>query len=293
MRFNPKANDTIGLYLNGREVTFAVAPHPDPSFRAARFPHAMSGERSTIWHIRDLDDNQEYALEVPNSRYSDRPALEQVCVHLDNLKSIEGLESSARFCLTPELAAPTIQQYPDLEYSMLMPWIKGTSWFDAHQDHERTRSLRTLTRWQCLQLAHQLACVLSELERRGDTHCALCPENLMVETAPGQMRVELLGLEDMISPGLPLDNRSRIKLPGYAHPAYSQAGVDAAYDRFPGALLLSEMLGWFDDNVHAQCSAESYFDPDELQCDSSQKLQTLANALRQHHPDLATLLSDT
>jgi hypothetical protein len=288
MRFNPKADATIALSLMGTEVTFSVDPHPDPKYRAVKFPHAMTGDRSTIWHMHVYQSDDEYALKVPNAKYPGRSDVQEICTRLDLLKLVEGLESSDRFCLTREAAAPTIELYAELEYAVLMPWIRGTSWFDAHQDHERTRSLGSLSRWQCLQLGHRLACVLSELESRRIVHCGLCPENLIVDTE--SVRVEVVGLDDIHYCGATQNGRTRTKLPGYAHPAYSESQVDGAFDRFPGALLLAEILAWFDEKVRGQCGAESYFEPDELQVEGLGKFHALEDAVSQHHPDLARLL---
>jgi len=285
MRFHPKAGDFFSLVVRGVEISFRVVPHPDPSFKNLRFPHAMEGERSTVWHLEANELNQEYALQVHNARYMRPPCLEQMCAFLDTLKCIEGLASCDRYCLAPESSGPSIQQYPELAYSILMPWIEGTSWFDAHQGHESTCRL---SRWQCLQLALQLASVLSELEQRGIAHCALSPNNLIVDLASGAPRVELLGTEDVFSPALPENDRSRNSVPDYRHPA--EVLWDSGSDRFPAAILLSEVLGWYDEKVRAQCDAESYFDAAELQSDDSQRLRLLADAVSAHHADLTILL---
>lgn len=287
MRFRPKAGDFFSLVVRGVEISFRVVPHPDPTFGKLRFPHAMEGERWTVWHLEASELNQEYALQVRNARYPRPPDLEQICAFLNTLKCIDGLASCERYCLAPETSGPNIQQYPELAYSILMPWIKGISWFDAHQDHETTRGL---SRWQCLQLALRLASVLSDLERRGIAHCALSPYNLIIDLASGTPRVELVGEEDFFTPELPENGRPRNRLPEYRHPSETQ--WDAKSDRFPAAILLSEILGWYDDKVRALCDADSYFEAKELQDDDSQRLQLLAGALSAHHADLTFLLRE-
>jgi hypothetical protein len=53
---------------------------------------------------------------------------------------------------------------------------------------------------------------------------------------------------------------------------------------------LSEILGWYDERVRAQCDAESYFDATELQSDGSHRLGLLTEAVSAHHSDLTILL---
>jgi hypothetical protein len=283
MRFTPRANDEITIELEAIDLRFRFVPLPDPRFVSARVPHAMEGEHSTVWRVEHLQPGgAEYALKVTSPRYR-QPELAAICQYVQRLKNIRGLDACDRLCLTRDNTPHTIAAFPDLEYAVLMPWIRGTSWFDAHQSHESTQSL---TPWQSFRLAQAMAQVLVALESREIAHCSLSPYNMIV--VPERLHVELVGVEGMLGPDFP-NAVPHGTLAGYRHPTGGDR--DRFFDRFPGALLLAEVLAWHDPAVAAgQHSAEYYFDPKELQCRDSRRYQVLEAAVARQHRELAALL---
>jgi len=287
MKFLPQADDTLRLDLNVVELAFRFLPHPDPRLSPARVPHSMSGEKSNIWRIQEnVPGGGEYALKVMNTKYRD-PTLPDICNYLYTLRSTDGLGCCDRICLTREKCR-TVETYPDLEFSVLMPWVKGTSWFDAHQNHNSTRKL---SKWETLQLGRRLAEVLAGMEKKSLAHCSLSPENLIVHTGTGNFSVQLVGLENLYSPELPDRGEHGTAVGGYQHPSHLDPGRSSAADRFPGGLLIAEILGWHEARVQEGLySVECYFAPEELQTPNSERYRLLESAVSEHHKDLAVLL---
>jgi hypothetical protein len=246
----------------------------------------MDGKQSTCYHLQDIGSlGAEYALKVMAPPYR-RPLLAELCVLLNRLRNVIGLECCDRICLTRENAQDTLARYPEIEYAMLMPWIGGTTWSDAHAQHPRTNNL---SRWQCLHLATRFAEVLATLEQQQVTHCSLSPEKVVVRCHPEALSVELLGMEAVSSPHLEVHSGDLDAMPEYQHPATGAPGP--ASDRFPGALLIAEILTWHDADIKKLFTySESLFTAAELQDLHNPKFRALCGAIERHHSDLADLM---
>jgi hypothetical protein len=77
--------------------------------------------------------------------------------------------------------------------------------------------------------------------------------------------VALVDLEDLYGPDLAQPDKLPGGSPGYAHKTAPTGLWSADADRFAGAVLLAEMLGWCDARVCQATFGETYFDPDEMQ----------------------------
>jgi hypothetical protein len=261
MRFNPRANDPIVIVLREGRLSCRCSAHPNPVLAGAGLPHAMTSDTSTVYHIVEEGNHREHALKVMAPEHRDT-RLVTVSQILASLAGTPGLTVAKRVCLTADTAALTLDRYPELKFATLMPWLSGTSWFDAHQGHASTSNL---TPWRCFRLAMRLAFIAVELERRGLTHNVLAPANVLVETDAGHDTVELVGLEDIGAHGLEPSRRSPDLVAGYRHPAADQTPQLETADRFGLALLICELLTWHTGDVRRELyGAESYFDPLEL-----------------------------
>ena len=138
--------------------------------------------------------------------------------------------------------------------------------------------------------ARDLAEMLARMEERGLAHCDLSGPNVllpaMAEGSPNtppnrsvQLPIELVDVEQMYAPGLDRPATLPAGSPGYAHRTATAGLWEPAADRFAGAVLIAEMLGWADGRVRADAWGESYFEPGELQQDGD-RLRTLVEALR-------------
>jgi serine/threonine protein kinase len=287
MRFLPKAEDLLSLDLGGSQVPFRFKAHPHPGLAAAQVPHGMSGEKSSVWRLEHcIPGGDEYALKVMNHVYRD-PQLPQICNYLSDLCNISGLECCDRVCLTKDNCR-TIDTYAELEFAMLMPWVKGTSWFDAHQDHSSTNAL---SQWEAFRLARALAEVLAALESRNIVHCSLSPNNILVRSHQGDLHVELVGLEALRGANFSDGVKIRTSTFGYTHRSCTKGDSASPSSRFSGGLLIAEILGWWSQPVREDLySAECYFEPDELQDHNSKRFRILLEGVLRQHRDLAALL---
>jgi len=108
------------------------------------------------------------------------------------------------------------------------------------------------------------------MEQERIAHYDLSGPNLIIE--PGLVNnnkntigIQLIDLEDIYSPVLLHPEKKPGGSAGYAHNS-SKSGIwDSNADRFAGAILLSEILGWSDPKIRDNAFGEQYFDIDELQ----------------------------
>jgi len=155
-----------------------------------------------------------------------------------------------------------------------MPWIPGPTW------QHILLAKRPLSPHQALTLARALAAALAGLEQHRLAHCALAGDHLLLPALaaddqpwPLHALVQLVALERMRGPDFP----SPLAPPSDTHP---QAAADPNADRFAGALLLAEMLGWCRDAVVRAAWGASYFAPTELRQDC-RRYQLLRQALEE------------
>jgi len=138
-----------------------------------------------------------------------------------------------------------------------MPWIGGTTW------QELLSTGAALIQDESLALAREFCNVLKSLEARGAAHCDLSGPNVMVQREP--LSVALVDLEDLYAPGWTQPEKLPGGSAGYAHKTAPKGLWSAEADRFAGAVLLAEMLGWCDDRIRKAAWGESYFAPEEMQ----------------------------
>jgi hypothetical protein len=235
------------------------------------------------------------ALKVFKPRFRS-PALLTQAEKLAAFAHLPGLQVARRAVLTPQHDADLLRREPDLTYAVLMPWVEGPTW------QEVLLEKRPLTPQQALTLAHALAEILSQMEQHGIAHCDLSGPNVLLPAltpasgspAPGGRGargegVALVDLEGLYAPGFGRPEALSSGSAGYAH-AQAAAGLwSPNADRFAGAVLLAEMLGWCAPEVTQAAWGESYFDPQEMQQDSA-RYQALLAALQRHWGDAVARL---
>lgn len=87
--------------------------------------------------------------------------------------------------------------------------------------------------------------------------------------------VVLIDLEGFYAPGMIQPQALPSGSAGYAHQQAAGGLWGLKADRFAGAVLLAEMLGWCDGAVVNAACEESYFEPAEMQreCPRAQLLE--------------------
>ncbi len=259
MSFQPNPGDE--LIING--TAYVVGRHP----AAPGLAYAQAGRQGIVYQLNAKSGvpHEAKALKVffPKFRI---PAMVYQSEHMEAYGDIPGLQVCKRDVLTPERNGSLIAEQPDLLYAVLMPWIHGTTWFDcltAQQQLEASDSLA---------LTRALAGIGSAMEQKGLAHCDLSAPNVMlpffseVELPEGTSAVELVDVEQMYSTKMDRPDALLAGSPGYAAHRTVHSGLWSAYaDRFAGAVIIGEMLGWSDRVVVDKAWGESYFDQHEMQ----------------------------
>jgi regulation of enolase protein 1 (concanavalin A-like superfamily) len=278
MSFN--VNDQ--LTING--VTYRVAEHP----AAPGFPYGQEGRAGIVYQLlpsptgRAAGGEGAAALKVFKPRFRS-PALLTQAEKLAAFAHLPGLQAAHRIVLTRAQHPDLIQQHPDLIYAALMPWIDGPTWLDV------LLAKQPLPAQQALALARSLAEALEAMELRGIAHCDLSAANLVLPLLAGGSGIALVDLEGLFAPGLSQPQTLSSGSAGYAHAQAAAGPWSPNADRFAGAVLLAEMLGWCAPEVTQAAWGESYFDPQEMQQDSA-RYQALLAALQRHWGDAVARL---
>lgn len=306
MAFQPAVNQQLAI----DHRPYTVAEHPF----ARGIPYGQEGRQATVYQLvaREQGSPEEKrALKVFKPRFQ-VPSLVSLARRLAPYSQFPGLRVCQRIVLTPQLNGPLLQQFPDLTYSVVMPWIEGPTWMET-----MLRS-REFSPDQGLALAAALAETLVHMEQEGLAHCDLSGSNILLpllasatsgiepseshnfaEARSGMhsSELELVDVEGMYGDNLPRPETIIGGSYGYAHRALhlTQGGLwQPEADRFAGALLLSEMLGWCDARVRQAAWGESYFDPQEMGQPDSQRFTLLATVLREKWGEqIASLLEQT
>lgn len=187
---------------------------------------------------------------------------------------IPGLQVCRRTVLTPRQHSSTLGQYPDLIYATLMPWVEGPTWMDV------VLEAKGLTPEDSLNLARSLTQTLAAMEERGLAHCDLSGPNLLMPALRGGKGVALIDVEQMFGPDFKQPQALPGGSPGYARRAAFDGLWSSTADRFAGAVVMGEILGWCDQRVREDAWGESYFDPTEMQRDV-QRYVRLTSTLRE------------
>ena len=264
MAFRPQVNEE--LLIGG--VTYRIAEHP----AAPGFPYGQAGRRAIVYQVVAGDDKR--ALKVLTPRFR-TPALVLVAQNLAPFASLPGLQVCERTVLTPERHSILLQQHPDLAYAVLMPWIEGPTWM------ETMIQKRALTPEASLSLARSLAGILAAMEGEGLAHCDLSGPNVML---PPEGGVVLVDVEEMYGAGFEQPEVLSSGSSGYAHRSAAEGLWGPEADRFAGAVMLAEMLGWCDERVREAAWGEQYFGNDEVQ-EETERYWLLVEVLRERWGD--------
>jgi hypothetical protein len=269
--FNPSPRDQITI--GGR--VYHVMPHPS----VPAFAFGQEGRKAFVYQLSN-GDGRLYALKKFKQAYR-LAELVDVCDLLTRFSTWDGLEVCERQCLNTKVHKDALEQYPDLEYAVLMAWIDGSTWYDI------LVGKRALTRLQALKTANATSQVLSSLEEAGLAHCDIAAPNVIIDLV--QDKAHLIDVEDLYAKGF----KSPAGLPagteGYAHKLASKGLWGPAADRFAGAVLLAEMTGWFSPKIREAADDEHYFGGNEMQIDSP-RYRLMYETLSEIHPDLGGLL---
>jgi serine/threonine protein kinase len=249
------------MFLQIKRTTFEFMPHPlFPDDPQAIF--VLEGGTAFIYQLRDLEKQRLYALKVFKPAYRDEHSM-RVTEFLVLHPELRVFQIDGRICLTRYSAPDLVQTFPELEYAILMPWNTSLSWAGMMLNPQVSACY---SREQALTLARATANALWNLEALGVAHADLAGSNL-VPSQDGK-QLQLLDPEGMFLPGKPLPKKLSQGSPGYQHRHLGPQGQCCREgDRFAGAILLTELLTWWNPRVRARVEehAETLFRQEELQ----------------------------
>ena len=268
--FNPSPHDR--LVIGGR--AYRVMPHPS----VPAFAFGQEGRKAFVYQVSDESGNL-YALKKFKQAFR-VPELVDVCDALARFASWPGLEVCARQCLHRGAHDDALDQYPDLEFAVLMPWIAGSTWYDM------IIAMTPLSRLEALTFANATAQVLSALEEAGLAHGDIAAANVIIN--PNTGRVHLIDVEDLYAPGFSPPAALPAGTDGYAHRTAADGLWGPESDRFSGAVLIAEMIAWHVPEIRKKAEEEHYFAVDEMQQDSP-RYRLMRGVLEDLDPRLADL----
>jgi WD40 repeat protein/Skp family chaperone for outer membrane proteins len=277
MSFRPEAEQE--LTIDG--IVYRVAEHP----AAPGIPYGQEGRAGIVYQLI-AQDGENRALKVFKARYR-ISALVSLADKLAPFADLPGLQVCQRTVLSALRHEELLRQYPDLNYAVLMPWIEGPTWMEVMLEKQ------DLAPGQSLALARRLAQILAGMEECGLAHCDLSGPNVLLpgllpsptgRGAGGEGLVVLVDVEQFYGPGLDQPELLPSGSSGYAHKTAPRGLWSPTADRFAGAVLLGEMLGWCNEQVRKSAWGENYFDPQEMQ-QESERFQALAAFLEERWGD--------
>jgi hypothetical protein len=258
MTFRPSPGDELAI---GDQI-YHIAEHP----AAPGMAYGQAGRRGTVYQLLDAE-GEAWALKVFQRKYRE-PRLAGQAERIRDFAAYPGLRACNRNVLTSTQYDDLIRDHIELAYAVLMPWIPGKTWMEVIVGEE------VLSPEESLGIVRSLLHVLAKMEERGMAHCDLSGPNLIL-TPEGE--IELVDLEEMYAPGLIQPKALPGGSPGYAHKTAPEGLWCDEADRFAGAVMVCEMLGWSDGQVRQGAWGEGYFKPEEMQthCDRFQILKSV------------------
>lgn len=275
-KLEPRPGFQLEIDFDGRVRPFVFLEHP----AAPGVAHQMQGAKGLVFRVQF--DRDLFALKVMRLRHR-TPDLEAACEAVRDLADVEGLAVCRRICITPRHAPLAFERWSDLAYAVLMPWIDAPSWYQVMELR------RPLPDGAALEVARRLARLLAWLEARGIAHCDLSSNNVLLPIHGERFSVQLIDVEDIYRPGKQPPAVLTLGTPGYQH-RESRNGQWGRYaDRFAGAVLLAEMLGWADPRVLGAAYGESFFDPAEVHDAGSARFRLLQESAEKRAPGVSAL----
>ncbi|MBN1181630.1 MAG: hypothetical protein JXB49_05025 [Bacteroidales bacterium] len=273
---NLGSQDTF--YIQNKEFEFTSTPNfPD-------IPYAEVGRRAKVYRLQSGRDF--FALKVFKYVFRNEASVAN-CAAIHEFREIPGLKAAQRTVLYPQEYPDLIQHYPDFAFAVLMPWMKGQSWYN-------TISQKTVVSPEnSLSLARSLVEVLAGLEQRRMAHCDLSASNFIY--SDNHQHVELVDLEEMFGKGLKTPDSIPAGTSGYTPKWIMDSGCwSAGCDRFSAGILISEILAWRDERIRDMTFGETFFEGATPTSDGdfghkTERHGLMLQVLGEIHPRLAEL----
>jgi hypothetical protein len=248
---NASFEPAIGLKLRLFGDEYEIQEHPG----AKGLMFSAEGGKGIVYQVTDRN-RKRWGLKIFFLKYRTQRMLESAeSLHL--VARYEGLMAAARRIVTP--GEGDARTYPDLHYSVLMPWVPGRTWFDSLQRLENKKPEERSRLYELgdgRQRASQFLRVMEQLEALGAAHTDISAGNVMIDYAANS--TQLLDLEDMYLPSGPEPEPKATGTPGYDHPSGIHTWRPSG-DRYAAAVLSAELLLMAADEFARQAVSNGFF----------------------------------
>lgn len=277
--FDPAPGEAIQLF--GERYT--VQPHPG----APGMAFCAEAGKAHVYQLRSFK-GELFAFKVFKQKFR-TPNLVSATQNLRKFEHFPGLRAAKRQIVLP--SDPTSRTYRNLEYAVLMHWIKGRTWFDVLGDARKNGLSIDLS--TAILLCNNLLTVIEGLERDNIAHTDISPGNVIVDLKTHN--VELLDLEDMYIPGAEPPPFLNIGSTGYRHYTGDQ-GVTCwrpEGDRYAAGVLAAEILILSDPSLTNSMTDEGFFTTHCKNHQGALRYNQAERLLKRIAPDFASVFDRT
>lgn len=275
MSFEPKPG--MSIKLNGESIEFVSLEASGP---ASVFVYAEAGREGNVYKV--LKNRKQYALKVFYPEYQDKRLIKNT-ERISQFKALRGFRVAERTVIDRKSFPDIVDEFPELNYSVLMPWIQGTIWGNL------MISERPLPQGKYFQIAKILLEIIYTLEDQGLAHCDLSNNNFIID--PTLSSIELIDIEDMYAPDMPrpIPDISYGTI-GYRTKWIAENGLwGPKSDRFASAILCSEIITWHNKEIRDNKAGDtSFFDEVEIG-EASERYRIMKSYLGKLDSDLPVL----
>jgi serine/threonine protein kinase len=263
MIFEPKVDDTIIIYQTKYKFLWNEATLKDLCL-----VNEHEGGEGIVYQVSSVKNPSEfYALKTFNKNLepSFAESINDSMSKSLEYKNLSGLRVFDRKLVRSSFDCPEVQQYTELQNSVLMPWIFGNTWHDvigSYQKDKQSLLPNSFDRSLCLKLSKSIAFILAGLEENGLAHCDISSLNIIFDLSKDI--VELVDVEDMYFPNSDIPAQKTIGSNGYKHPNTKGNTWFAEGDRFAGAVLICEILAWSNPEIRELVEDDTFFSNEEF-----------------------------
>lgn len=275
MSFEPTPG--MHILLGEENIEFTSLEMNKPS---SVYVYGEQGKEATVYRV--VKNNKFHALKVFRFKYQHRRLINTV-KQLNSLKNLDGLATAERIIIDRDTYPDLIKIYPELNFSILMPWIEGRSWGRIIEDN------KDMQYEDYLKIAKLLSKVISNLEKYKLAHCDLSHNSFMVDSSFSAL--QLFDLENMYGHNMPRPvPEVSYGTPGYRPLWIAENGLwDVKGDRFAFAILCAEIITWHNKSIRDnKARIDSFFSEEEIG-DTSPRFNFMVYCLSQLSPKLPEL----
>ncbi len=275
MSFDPEVGDNV--VLNG--AGYSVEAREAGKFR----PFQMQGGKAIVFKLKRVSDGTLWAFKTFLHGFRGEHQVASVR-RLQKVAGMAGLKAASQIIVPA--TDPSVTEFPEFAWAVLMPWIEGKTWGECLNDV--VASGQPISKDQALAETLALAKLFAELEDKGHVHCDLSCGNVIRLPGPNPC-YELIDLEDMCIAGDALPNNTTSGTAGYGLWGVNSTAVPAG-DRYAAAIIILESLALATPYAATLASMEGIFNQNRNNPKDEQRFQNIIYHIKNWKPQIAALL---